>query len=146
MKEELERIRAGPDSVQLSPLDPLGAEAVHQSTRTPSKFRSASENEEIELQLWLELPLSPDDEDYVWTDHDIQILREEVLCDALRAAVDGRNGDAFRDEIWEWIYSGELLPFSFRACAMAVGADPEELRANFEQMAARLGKATVKAA
>lgn len=146
MKEELERIRAGPDSVQLSLLDPAGAETIQKNTRATNKSHSASEDEEIELQLWLALPLGPDEEKYIWTDSDIQILREEVLHDALRAALDGRNSDSLRSEIWEWIYSNELLPFSFRACAMAVGVDPEELRDTFDRMAARTGKATAKAA
>lgn len=147
MTESRERIRAGPDVLQLPLLGSDEAGSVPPSLRTKARHRPAfDEDEDVALQLWLDLPLGAGEEEYVWAEEDIETLREGVLSDALRTILDDRNGEALRSEIWEWIYSDEPLPFSFNVCARTAGVDPEELRATFERMVARLGKAAREAA
>ncbi len=73
-----------------------------------------------------------------WSDWDTLALRETVLVETMTAAVDGRSSDRTRADAWAWIDSDdEEHPFGFRACAKALGADPEELRAMFRRQAAR---------
>lgn len=72
-----------------------------------------------------------------WSERDIQILQEGILFDALRSVLDRRNGQRTREELWSWIDSDAIHPFSFRVCASSVGADPDELREAFHMMAER---------
>jgi hypothetical protein len=136
------RIRDGPGTPQLSLIGPVIAVTKQEKTHSTvsNAAHSASSDERSEQQLLLAFPGDAQDAEYVWTDEDISILREEVLRDALCAVLDGRNGEAQRRELWEWIDNDQLLPFSFRACAAAVGVDPNELRAALKRMVARATK------
>jgi len=74
-----------------------------------------------------------------WTDQDLLSLFETILVETMAAAVGGRSCSRTRAEAWKWIDSNDEEPFSFRVCATALGADPDELRAMFRRQAARLG-------
>jgi len=74
-----------------------------------------------------------------WTDWDVFSLQETLLVETMTAAVDGRSCETTRAEAWGWIDSEDDHPFSFRTCAKAVGADPDDLRAMFRRQAVRLG-------
>lgn len=136
------RIRDGPGTPQLSLISPAVAATNQEKTHSAvsSVGHSTSSDDRSDEQLLLAFPGDAEDAEYVWTDEDIRILREEVLRDALRAVLDGRNGEVQQRELWEWIDNDQLLPFSFRACATAVGVDPNELRAALKRMVARVTK------
>ncbi len=145
------RIRDGPESIeQLSLIErPMPARASAQTQARLCKFQSSTclAEEERSGQLSLSFPVNQESADRIsWTDDDIRMLREAVLHDALSSVLDARNRDVLRGELWEWIKSDALLPFSFNTCAIAVGADPDDLRGAFERMVARAGKAAVHAA
>lgn len=145
MRKSLERIRAGPDVVQLSLLAQEEAKVASTSREAKAEHQLISD-EDIAPQLRFDLPIESSEEKYVWTEKDVATLREAVLHDALRTVLDERNSDALRKEMWEWIFSDEALPFSFNVCAKTAGVDPYELRIAFERMAVKLGKAAVEAA
>lgn len=136
------RIRDSPGTRQLSLIEPGVAATKLEKTHfaVSSIAHSISSDERSDEQLLLAFPGNAEDAECIWTDEDIRILREEVLHDALPAVLDSRNGEAQRRELWEWIDNDQLLPFSFRACAAAVGVDPNELRAALKRMVARATK------
>ncbi|WP_207462111.1 hypothetical protein [Azospirillum sp. SYSU D00513] len=74
-----------------------------------------------------------------WDDWDVFAMRETLLVETMAAAVDGRSATSTRAKAWAWIEANDEHPFSFRVCALAMGADPEQLRAMFRDTAVRLG-------
>ena len=79
----------------------------------------------------------PDEEDiFNWKEEDRNVLREAVLRDALDSILDARNSAETRAELWRWVYT-DTGPFSFDACARAVGVDPHELRVTFGRLVER---------
>jgi hypothetical protein len=79
-----------------------------------------------ELEMIPEFAPAP--KDIVWTDEEVEILRAEVLKDALNSLLDGRCGAKVKAEAVEWIQADEEAPFSFNVCARAEGMRPEVLR------------------
>tara|TARA_R110001583_G_scaffold42134_12_gene134004 strand:- start:1701 stop:2183 length:483 start_codon:yes stop_codon:yes gene_type:complete len=82
---------------------------------------------------------------YVWTDNEILALREGMLLDRIRTLLDFRNGLETRLEIWEWIHSDEIAPFSFRPCVEACCnfVDHVELREQLVDLIKSKGKVPV---
>lgn len=73
-----------------------------------------------------------------WSDREIFAIRECLLYETMAAAVDGRSSRQTREEAWDWIEADDEHPFSFRVCAMAIGADPDVLRMLFRLESSRL--------
>lgn len=103
------------------------------SARRPKTPESALAQLELLFQVW-------DEETIVWSVEDIATLREALLRDALQTILDGRASATTRDELWHWMSSDELEPFSFRACCQAVEVHWEEMRETFFNLAKRHGK------
>lgn len=97
----------------------------------------------LPLIVWLDLPEAAPDPPPKWTDTEIACLREAVLMDALGTVlgVGGRQSQQARAEAWDWILDDADHPFSFRACAEAVGCRPDELRVAFARMVERSERA-----
>ncbi len=88
-------------------------------------------------QLALLFDREPSEADIVsWSEEDKDALREAVLLDALDSLLDKRNSLKTRTELWDWILT-DSGPFSFDACARAVGVDPHALRVTFSRLVER---------
>jgi hypothetical protein len=61
------------------------------------------------------------------------------LIDTMRLAVDGRAKQERKARAWSWVNDDTLDAFSFRACALRLGLDPDDLREQFLAEAVRLG-------
>jgi len=95
--------------------------------RAPRKTNTAVDIE----QLYFDLLAIPDSEvdTYVWTDADIDRVREYMLHHALGVLLDRRNSLASRQEHWAWVMDEEDFgPFSFKTLAYFAGVDSELLR------------------
>lgn len=111
--------------------------------RSSKKDPSALTEQQLMMILW--------DEDwevsnqYQWTDNEILALREGMLIDRIRTLLDFRNGLETRSEIWRWIHSDEVAPFSFRVCVEACSdfIDYAEWRDELVNLIERKGKVPV---
>lgn len=67
-------------------------------------------------------------EDTQWSDADVQALRRGILIRAIEALDNSRLGTPARSELLDWIGRDGIAPFSFTACCLAEGVDPDALR------------------
>lgn len=98
---------------------------------THSKGKAASLED---VQLDLMLGLNPWDEEGAvtqWTEKELWLLHACFLEDQLKQIVDGRVADTTAEEIWNWVWTDEERPFSFRVCTELVGGNPLNLREQF---------------
>ncbi|RME42314.1 MAG: hypothetical protein D6791_18045 [Chloroflexi bacterium] len=77
---------------------------------------------------------------YDWSDREVEIMREGLLFASLHDLCDARVAEWTREEIWEWIESDEIHPFSFRVCVAAYDAsiDVQELRRHIRWLVEKL--------
>lgn len=85
-----------------------------------------------------QLPLDGAELEREWSDEDIAKLRERILIEALRDALDNRVAGEKRAKIWDWIDSEDIGAFSFRVCVEAGGHDYLRLREMLHATARRL--------
>lgn len=64
----------------------------------------------------------------MWTDDEIDALREAVFESSLKALGDTRVGKSTKKEVLEWVRSESNGPFSFNVCAKECGYSPCSLR------------------
>ncbi|RJX72645.1 hypothetical protein [Pseudomonas sp. LS-2] len=90
-------------------------------------------------QLYLNLLAMPDDqlEEFVWTDSDVDLLREKLLFEACHVLLDKRAAVATRRDRWSWIMSESSGPFSFLVCAYFAGVRGVELRESLTYLCRR---------
>lgn len=72
------------------------------------------------------IPIVPQED---WSDHEIMVIREELLWSSLHKLGDTRSGKAVKKDVMAWLVSTEDHPFSFTVCCQALGFDADELRA-----------------
>jgi hypothetical protein len=96
-----------------------------------------------EIQQWsiFDLLALPEAElgPVVWTDDDIDILREKLLFEACSIFLDKRAALGTRKDRWAWIMSDEVLPFSFKVCISAAGVDCDRFRESLIDLCRRQG-------
>jgi hypothetical protein len=97
--------------------------------------------DQLELPLFVSTSGATGEELIDWSDQEISALREAILLDALRTILGFRGRVVWREEAWAWIEAEDPHPFSFRVCAQAVGADPDDLRVSFARLVARSSRA-----
>jgi hypothetical protein len=93
---------------------------------------------DVPLAVMSQLPLECAELELEWSEEDIAKLREGILIEALRDALDNRVTPERRATTWKWIDSDDIGPFSFRVCAEAAGHDHLRLRETIHAMARRL--------
>ena len=92
---------------------------------------------DVPLAVMDPLPLECPGFEREWSEEDIAKLREGILIEALRDALDNRVAPERRAKTWKWIDSDDIGPFSFRICAEAGGHDYLRLRETIHATARR---------
>ncbi|MHB1141439.1 MAG: plasmid-related protein [Sulfuricaulis sp.] len=92
---------------------------------------------DVPLAVTSQLPFESAELELKWSEEDVAKLREGILIEALRDALDNRVAPEQRAKIWKWIDSDDIGPFSFRICAEAGGHDYLRLRETFHATARR---------
>ncbi len=82
---------------------------------------------QMALDFYSEIP-----EELQWDEHDVEILRDGILRDAIQQVFDSRNSLRERVDILAWMLDTEEHPFSFKVCCLSVGVDPDELVGRIE--------------
>lgn len=106
------------------------------------RLRSLPHPGQLELPLFVATAGADVEKLLEWSEAEIASLREAILMDALRTILGFRGRSVWREEAWEWIEDGRVHPFSFRVCAEAVGADPDDLRVSFARLVERSDRAS----
>lgn len=75
----------------------------------------------------------------VWTDDDIDVLREKLLFEACSVFLDNRAALSTQKDRWAWVMSEVLSPFSFKVCISAAGVDCERFRESLIDLCRRQG-------
>lgn len=73
-----------------------------------------------------------------WSDEDIGKLREQLLKYSLRFLADGRSSYRVKKEVYEWVMSDDIHPFSFFVCCEEGNYNPLKVRAGISFMLRRL--------
>lgn len=109
---------------------------------TTIKTRSvstASRDHHWQVGLQPQLPMSCDGFEslFSWSDEEVEKARVGLLWASIQDVCDQRTNRATRDEVWAWIRSDEIHPFSYRVCVAAWDprVDPDTLRDYIAQMA-----------
>jgi len=128
--------------VDFTPLEELFQRPKRQRRRKKKSSEALTE-QQLMMILWdddWEIP-----NQYQWTDNEILALREGMLLDRIRTLLDFRNGLKTRLEIWDWIHSDEISPFSFRICVEACSdlVDYVDVRDQLVDLITRKGKVPV---
>lgn len=70
----------------------------------------------------------PPDEEGIWTERDVHVLRASLLEETIRQALDGRESLAERQEAIEWLLGDDEGTFSMTACCIDGGLNVQALR------------------
>lgn len=63
-----------------------------------------------------------------WTEANVEMLRSKLLVTTVREIADRRTSKKVVTEVWDWILSDEVHPFSFRVCCESSDLDPLKMR------------------
>lgn len=117
-KECVDAIPEGPRQFDLFgvPIDGVRDKkdsVVHKRKRTRRKM-----SVETQLELFEQLLEASDDEIETepWTEDDIISMREFMFRRHFRLIADRRTKEDMLREVWEWILSDDIHPFSFLVC------------------------------
>ena len=58
-----------------------------------------------------------------WTEANVEMLRSKLLVTTVREIADRRTSKKVVTEVWDWILSDEVHPFSFRVCCESSDLD-----------------------
>jgi len=95
---------------------------THCQARRPVK-RSDWRQEVEPLQPQLPMLCEGFEDLFEWSEDDIAKARCVLLTDSINELSDNRTRAETCDEIWEWVASDRIHPFSFRVCVQALCAD-----------------------
>lgn len=73
-----------------------------------------------------------------WTDEEVSKLRVQLLNHSLHLLTDGRASYKAKKEIFEWVMSDDIHPFSFFICCEEGSYNPLKVRAGIKFMLRRL--------
>ena len=67
-----------------------------------------------------------------WSENDIQIMRQELICEALTFLSNSENKVRFdkkrKNELIKWLFSTKIAPFSSEVCFESMNMDGEATR------------------
>jgi len=69
---------------------------------------------------------------------DIQELHTRLMEVSLHGLDDKRAGDGTKEDVLSWVNEGGIRPFSFDACCIFAGVDPEKTREAIEHLVRRV--------
>jgi len=77
------------------------------------------------------------------TESEAERLHHRLLEESLRMLGDNRAGDDVREDVMQWVDEKGVRPFSFDACCIAAGVNPEKTRDAVHRLVERLKKKEV---